>query len=173
LVYEMVAQLVAANEEAVFVGLFDTVNPAAQVRRYSLMERAEVYWNSNQRLHWFDRIFRLAGRVREGIATHLRVRTEIRAAKRPGKTEPHSEIRMLHVREAHWTAMKNYRPSKLACHVTLFRTKAADDKFEIPPDYGWTELVKSLEVVEVDGRHLTMFEPDHAAALAGKVAARI
>jgi thioesterase domain-containing protein len=173
LVYEMAAQLIAAGEKVHFAGLFDTVNPAAPVREYSLMERAEVYWNSQQRHHWFDRIFRVAKRIREGVATHLRVKNEIRAARSAGTTEPHSEIRMLQVREAHWTAMEAYKPKRLACRITLFRTQVPDDKYDIPADYGWTDLVDSLEIVEVGGRHLTMFEPRYAGALAKKIAARI
>jgi thioesterase domain-containing protein/acyl carrier protein len=173
LVYEMAAQLIAAGEKVHFVGLFDTVNPAAPVREYSLMERAEVYWNSQQRHHWLDRIFRVASRVREGIVTNLRVKNEIRAARSAGTTEPHSEIRMLQVRQAHWNAMEAYQPQHLACRVTLFRTEVPDDKYDIPADYGWTDLVDSLEIVEVAGRHLTMFEPRYAAALAKKIAARM
>jgi amino acid adenylation domain-containing protein len=173
LVYEMAAQLIAAGEEVGFAALFDTVNPAAPVREYSLMERAEVYWNSQQSHPWFERILRVGRRIREGIATHLRVRNEIRTARGAGATEPHSEIRMLQVREAHWNAMEAYRPGRLACQLTLFRTRVADDKYDIPSDYGWGDLVDSLEIVEVAGRHLTMFEPRHAAGLAKEIAARI
>lgn len=173
LVYEMAAQLIAAGEEVGFAALFDTVNPAAPVREYSLMERAEVYWNSQQSHPWFERILRVARRIREGITTHLRVRNEIRAARGAGATEPHSEIRMLQVREAHWNAMEAYRPGRLACQLTLFRTRVADDKYDIPSDYGWGDLVDSLEIVEVAGSHLTMFEPRHAAGLAKEIAARI
>jgi thioesterase domain-containing protein len=106
-------------------------------------------------------------------ASHEPVVITIRAARSAGTTEPHSEIRMLQVREAYWTAMEAYHPPRLACRVVLFRTEVADDKYDIPADYGWTELVDSLEIVDVAGRHLTMFEPRYAAALAKKIAARM
>lgn len=68
-------------------------------------------------------------------------------------------------------AMERHRPQYLDCHVTLFRT-ATDDKFEIPGDDGWREMVRSLEIVIVPGDHLTMFDAEHAPGLAREIANR-
>ena len=173
LVYEMARQLIADGEAVAFAGLFDTINPAAPTREYSLLERAEVFWNEEQDQHWLSRMGRLLNRIREGIATHLRVKGEIRAARSAGNTAPHSDIRALQVREAHWQAMTIYQPPELDCHVTLFKTQSADDKFELPHDYGWSRIVKTLEIVEVPGQHLTMFSPRYVGALARQVARRL
>ncbi|MBC8127321.1 MAG: amino acid adenylation domain-containing protein [Gloeobacteraceae cyanobacterium ES-bin-144] len=173
LAYEMARQLRQAGEDVAFVGLFDTVNPAIPIREYTLLERAEVYWTSQQGQHWFDRLSLVFGRICEGLQTHFRVKSEIRAARNASTTAPHSEIRMLQVREAHWVSMTLYQPQPLDCHITIFKTVSADDKFEIPRDYGWTALVKSLEIVEVPGQHLTMFAPRYASNLAKEISLRI
>ena len=173
LVYEIARQLLSQGESIAFAGLFDTVNPAVRIREYSLIERMDVFWESQKHSGWLDKVGRILDRTRAGIATHLRVKNEIRSARSAGLTEPHSELRMLQVREAHWKSMKDFKPLPLACHVTLFKSHATDDKFEIPADYGWTAIVGSLEIVEVPGQHLTMFSHRHVGILAREVGSRL
>ncbi len=173
LVYEIARLLVADGETVAFAGLFDTVNPAAPIRGYSLLERAEVFWNAREDEPWHKRAVGILARARDGIATHLRVKKEIRTARNAGTTAPHSEVRMLQVRDAHWEAMENYRPLPLDCRITLFKTRTPDDKFDIPKDYGWSALVAAIEIVEVAGEHLTMFAPKYAKALAAEIHRRL
>ena len=173
LVYEMTRQLIAAGEAVAFVGLFDTINPALRAREYSLLERAEVFWGADDDRNWLSKTGRLIARAREGIATHFRVKKESRTARTAGTTEPHSSNRVLQVREAHWESMVSYRPAALDCHITLFKSQVANDKFDIPGDYGWGALVKSMEIVEVEGKHLTMFAPRYASALAAEITKRL
>ena len=173
LVYEMARQLIDVGETVAFAGLFDTINPAAPIRKYGIWERAEVFWAAKGETHLFKRLGYLLARAHEGLSTHLRVRGEIRAARNAGVTEPYSEIRMLKVREAHWKSMEAYQPGSLACHITLFKSEATDDKFDVPEDYGWGDIVKSIEVVEVPGKHLTMFALSHVRALAGEISKRM
>ncbi len=173
LAYEMSRQLREMGEEIAFCGLFDTVNPATDVREYGILERAEIYWNSQKKETWWSRVSQIFQRIGNGIATHVRVKQEIRTARRTLKSEPHSDVRMLKVRDAHWQAMKRYRPGKFDGEVTLFCVTTTDDKFEIPDDYGWTELVGSLEIVKVPGEHLTMFAGRNVAKLAKQIKLRI
>jgi amino acid adenylation domain-containing protein len=173
LVYEISRQLIAQGETVAFAGLFDTVNPATTIRKYSALERAGVFWSSHDDHHWFDRIGKLVTRAREGFATHFRVKEEVRAARDAGNTEPHSDLRMLQVREAHGEATEDYQPPPLDLHLTLFKSQATDDKFHIPSDYGWSDLVKSLDIVEVAGKHLTIFSPMHIGALAREISKRL
>jgi thioesterase domain-containing protein len=173
LVIEIARILLAAGETVAFAGLFDTINPAAPIRQYTLLQRAEVFWDAQEHPGLLGKIGRILTRTREGIATHLRVRFEIRAARNSGVTEPHSQLRMLKVRETHWESMKAYQPAPLGCHITLFKSRATDDKFDIPEDYGWRPLVDSIEIVDVEGKHLTMFEPQHVASLAREINKRL
>jgi aspartate racemase len=171
--YEMAVQLLSAGESVAFLGLFDTVNPSFPVRQYSLFERAEVYWNAHRRRSLPERVGMFLTRIREGLATRRRVREETLVARSGALSAPHSEIRMLQIRDAHEKAMRIYQPRPLAARLTLLRTTELDDKYEMPEDYGWGRLVSSLEIVKLPGRHLTMFEHPHVAQVASELSCRI
>ena len=173
MVYEMAVQLRRAGEEIEFLGLFDTENPAVARRSYALAERVKVFWASlaGKPAGW--KAGRLLLRMLGGIRVHLQVRAEGFLVRNAGPTRPHGHLRALQVREAHAAAMDSYRPPPLDVPLVLFKTAAVDDKFEIPPDYGWQGLAADLEIVEVPGEHLTMFSPRHAPVLAREVDARL
>jgi thioesterase domain-containing protein len=138
-----------------------------------MLERMNVFWNSQEHANCFDRCARLISRIRSGIATNIRIKTEVRSAHSVGFTEPHSELRMLQVREAHGISMRSFTPKHLDCRISLFKSRAVNDKFEIPMDYGWGVVVASLDMVEVPGEHLTMFSEENVAILAREVSKRL
>lgn len=173
MVYEMAVQLRRAGEEVAFLGLFDTENPALERRRYRLAERAKVRWAALAGPSFWRKAGGLVARLCGGIRTHLQIRGELFLVRHVRLTRPYDRIRALQVREAHAAAMDAYRPPPLDVPLLLFKTAAVDDKFEIPPDYGWSGLTPSLEIVEVPGEHLTMFSPRHAPVLAREVDARL
>ncbi|MBB5351502.1 amino acid adenylation domain-containing protein/FkbH-like protein [Haloferula luteola] len=166
--YEMARQLVNAGQEVPFVGLFDTINPAAEIRPYALTERVSVYWNAKQGLSLGERILKLANRFAEGVNTHLRVKSESAAAHRAGHAGAHSEERAVLLREAHEAAMDAYRPGPFHGRLHVFRAAEVNDKFEVPNDYGWGPLVDQLEMIDVPGEHLTLFEEGNVAPLADR-----
>lgn len=163
--YEMARQLAEAGHEVPFVALFDTVNPAAEIRPYALSERVSVYWNSQSEAPLGERILRLAARFKDGVETHLRVKAES-ADARGEAAAAHTERRAVQLREAHEAAMDAYVPGPFPGRLHLFRASAVNDKFEIPDDYGWSKLVEELEIVEVPGKHLTLFEDGNVGPLA-------
>jgi thioesterase domain-containing protein len=55
----------------------------------------------------------------------------------------------------------------------LFKSSVVDDKFEIPPDYGWGVVSSKVDVVEVPGKHLTMFDAPHVGKLAAQINKRL
>jgi amino acid adenylation domain-containing protein len=173
MVYEMAVQLRRAGEEVGFLGLFDTENPAMERRKYGMGERAKVYWESLVGKPAWLKAWLLLGRMLGGIRVNLQVRGELLLVRRAGITRPHGKIRALQVREAHAAAMDAYQPPPLDVPLVLFKTAAVDDKFEIPPDYGWGGLAAGLEIVDVPGEHLTMFSPRHVPVLAKEVDARL
>lgn len=173
LVFEIARRLIADGETVAFAGLFDTINPAAPIREYTLLERAEVFWEAQDHPDILSKFGRILARTGEGLANRFRIKGQIRAAKSAGITEPHSNLRMIKVREAHWESMQIYQPAPLDCHITLFKSQAAQDKFEIPSDYGWGPLVSSMDIVEVEGKHLTMFAASHVEALAREITSRL
>ncbi|MCH7226404.1 amino acid adenylation domain-containing protein [Haloferula sp. A504] len=170
--FEMARQLAEAGEEVPFLALFDTVNPAADIRPYALGERVSVYWNSQSEASLAERIRRLAGRFKDGVETHLRVKAES-AAARGEAASAHTERRAVQLREAHEKAMDAYQPSRFRGTLHLFRASAVNDKFEIPDDYGWSDHVDALKIIEVPGEHLTLFDDGNVGPLAEDVAAEL
>jgi len=171
--YEMARQLVEAGEEVPYLVLFDTVNPAVDVKEYSLPERVSVFWSAQSEKRLLGRLRSLAARFRDGVETNLRVKAEVAAAKRAEPAGAHSELRSLQLREAHYAAMQAYNPKPYPGVLTLFRADAVDDKFEVPADYGWSGIVGEIRIVDVPGEHLTLFDPKNISHLARKFADRI
>jgi len=167
--YEMARQLTEAGESVPFLGLFDTMNPAIEVRPYALSERVSVYWNASSKLSLSERIVRLAGRFKDGVETHIKVKSEVAEAQRSQAAEAHTELRAVQLREAHEMAMDAYKPGRFHGSLNLFRADAVNDKFELPDDYGWSDRVDELKVVEVPGEHLTLFDSGNVDPLAGHV----
>ena len=155
-----------------FLALFDTVNPASDIRPYALGERVSVYWNSQSEASLAERIRRLAGRFKDGVETHLRVKAES-ASARGEAASAHTERRAVQLREAHEAAMDAYQPSRFRGTLHLFRASAVNDKFEIPDDYGWLDHVDALKVIEVPGEHLTLFDDGNVSPLAEDVSAAL
>ena len=169
--HEMACQLAAAGHRVDFLGLFDTQNPAAPCKRYSLPGRFGAFWQQQQDLPLPARLERLRERIAEGIATNRRVKEEVAAAMTQGPAEPHSDLRRVQVREENWRAMQAYRPRPFAGKITLFKAMTPSDKVEWPEDYGWTPFAGGgLEIVPVPGQHLTLFDEAHLPSLARALA---
>lgn len=165
--HEMACILERAGHQVEFVGLFDTHNPAARNRAYSLPERLGFFWKQNLEVPLVKRLVRLARRIVEGFKTNHRVHKEILEARNHGPAEAHSDLRRVQVREENWRAMQAFRPKVFSGQLTLFKAITASDKVEWDDDYGWSPFAgKGLEIVQVPGRHLTLFEAPNVETLA-------
>jgi len=165
--HEMALQLTQNGHAVEFVGLFDTHNPAAPARNYSMPERLRVFWQQNSAEPVWRRLKLVRARLIEGIRSHSRVKAEIKAAQDSGPAQPYSDLRRVQVRQANWRAMQAYRPQTYQGRITLFKTSAISDKVERPADYGWACLAGGgLDIVLIAGEHLTLFAPENIAALA-------
>lgn len=165
--HEMAIQLTRDGHAVDFVGLFDTHNPAAPWRNYTLAERLHVFWRQNAAAPIGRRLKRVHARLIEGIRTNRRVKAETKAAKRSGPAEPYSDLRRVQVRQNNWQAMQAYRPPAYQGRITLFKAAAASDKVERPADYGWATVAGGgLDIVLVSGEHLTLFAPENIATMA-------
>jgi len=171
--HEMACILEEQGHRVEFLGLFDTHNPAAPSKRYSLPGRFNAFWQQQQDLPLPARLERLRERIAEGIATNRRVKAELAAAFSSGPAEAHSDLRRVQVREENWRAMQAYRPRVFKGRVTLFKAMTASDKVEWPSDYGWTAFAgDGLEIVPVPGQHLTLFDHENVGALAEALSAQ-
>jgi amino acid adenylation domain-containing protein len=164
--HEMACQLTEMGHKVEFLGLFDTHNPAAPARAYSLAERLQVFWRQSAGDSFFTRLGHLRARIGEGIRTHRRVKAELAAAA-SGPADAYSDLRRVQVREENWRAMLAYQPRPFVGRITLFKTSHVNDKVERPADYGWADLARSgLDIVSVSGHHLALFGPEHIGTLA-------
>lgn len=172
--HEMACQLDRLGHEVEFLGLFDTHNPAAASRNYSLPERLRVFWQQNSDLPFMKRLGLVRQRFFDGIRTNRRIRSEIKAATTSGPAEPYTDLRRVQVREENWRAMQAYQPGPLKGRITLFKTSTVSDKVEHPADYGWSKVaMKGLEIVSVTGEHLTLFAPENVDHLAASLTASL
>ena len=164
--WEMAARLAAEGDTVEFLGLFDTHNPEVPLKQRSLAGRLRAYWAQGSNLGWGEQWSRLAARMADGMATHDRVKRELKeAAGMPG-TAPHSELRRVQVREAHYRAMLAYEPADYAGRVVLFKAMEESDKYDLPSDYHWSRRARALEIHPVPGRHLTLFDKNNVGELA-------
>ncbi|MEO5913268.1 MAG: amino acid adenylation domain-containing protein [Luteolibacter sp.] len=164
--HEMACQLERLGHKVEFLGLFDTHNPTASARSYSMPERLRVFWQQNSEIPFWSRIKRVRQRFGEGVRTNRRIKTELKAARSSGPAEPYSDLRRVQVREENWRAMQAYRPGAFKGRITLFKTSTISDKVERPADYGWGPLATGgLDIASVSGEHLTLFEPENISSL--------
>ncbi|MEM7144034.1 MAG: amino acid adenylation domain-containing protein [Verrucomicrobiota bacterium] len=168
--FEMAQQLVAAGEKVSFLGLIDTENPASEVRRYALLERLAVNWQQQEtNTGVFGKIGNLGKRVGTGLVTRIRTEAAAAAARTLTPSKTTNRLRQIQLREAHGKAMENYTPKPYPGKITLFKARdnAENDKFELAEDYGWGRVArKGLEIVDIPGAHLTIFDEENIEAVA-------
>lgn len=164
--YEMACILAAKGYEIDFLGLLDTHNPSAPHHVNSFPERVGMFWNNHNEVPLLPRSIKLLGRFADGVATHQRVKKEIAAARKDGPAEAHGDLRRVQIRQENWRAMQAYKPNPFPGKITLFKAKDQSDKVRWPDDYGWKELGQGgFEIIPVEGKHLTLFEPEHVGHL--------
>lgn len=172
--HEMACQLVAQGHTVDFLGMFDTHNPAAHARYYSLPERLSVFWNQHSEVPFWTRVMRVRKRIGDGIRIHRQIKAELKAARHSGPAEAYSDLRRVQVREENWRAMLHYQPGRYRGRITLFKTSATSDKVERSPDYGWASIAEDgLDIVSVAGEHLTLFAPENITIVAKALTASL
>ena len=166
LAYEVARLLLDRGKEVAFLGLVDTLNPTVPTPAYDLLERATRCWETSPDPSFHGRLLRLASRASEGLATHLKVRSEERELLRATESEPFSPLRALQVRAVHERAGRAFEPKPVETTLHLFRAGVPSDKHFIPDDYGWSRLVPRLVARNAKGSHLTMFDDENFPHLA-------
>jgi len=151
--YEMARQLVGAGETVALLALFDTPNPAEPGRPYTFSERLVRAWNRHPEKGIFGRLVSIGIRLLLGRASSTWVN---RAPAKP------RDARIARLCEAHLESLEAYRPGPYPGSLTLFKASIPDEILKLPDDYGWGSIVGSIEVIDVPGRHLDLFEPGNA-----------
>src|SRR5690606_33476167 len=166
--YEMARQLADDGERIEFLGLVDTENPSAQIRKLSLGERLAVNWSKRSLADkgMLEKVGRIGMRIGTGLAYRLYFEAENAVARTLPQAKGAGWLRQVQLRKAHEKAMESYVPGPFAGRLTLFRAMVGGDKFEIGEDYGWEELVDELDIVDIPGNHISVFHKENIAAIA-------
>lgn len=87
--------------------------------------------------------------------------------------ERDSAQRILAVFVASERAMRAYQPPRYPHPAVYFRARARRRWDPLEPERGWRAALPALALEVVEGDHLSMHEPPHAAALAARLAAHL
>ncbi|HSX64645.1 MAG TPA: condensation domain-containing protein, partial [Pseudoxanthomonas sp.] len=154
--YEIAQQLVAAGEQVVFLGLFDTSSG-----------RAESVVGPSTRLQRTLR--RLSPqRVSNGLRSRwqaAKMRLRVALARAIGAELPHA-IRYQEVHRVHYRASCRYCVQPYPGSIVVFRAEDQEGRFPDSPTLGWAGLVGEVEVIDIPGNHDDLVEaPELARAL--------
>lgn len=159
--YEMACILQREGENVAFLGLFDTLNPVAPHPEYTFTERVERFWNLHSNAGVLRRVQRLLAHGFSRASNRLFPPP----LPRTGVDDP-ALLLARRLAGAHYAILKDYQPGPYGGTVTLFKAAIEDEIYKFPADYGWRNLVKTLEIITVPGRHLTIFDPENVDKLA-------
>jgi thioesterase domain-containing protein len=170
--YEMAQQLEAAGDAAAFVALLDTtaVESADTGRKtkQSLGERLKIHLG-----------ILLKGPDRWGYLKKKERRLRRRTIYRIWQTvfalfqkfnRPLPQA-LQDVAQNNYRALRIYKGRPYDGRVGLFCARLEPEEFTEAKQRGWSLLVPSLEIYDVDGDHLTMVEEPYVSDLAGKLSA--
>jgi thioesterase domain-containing protein len=171
---EMGRVLHRQNRRIGLVGLIDT--PLAE-RRWPFATRARYLWaRSKARLHGLLNVHgeRRADAIRN-IVRPLRNRILGMIFNHPAFAsayQPTLDIRLKAVLDRIIVANEKYIPSPIEVPVVLFKARPATGDL-VDAEDTWRPYIRTLEVVEVEGRHGNMIRPPLVNGLAAAIAARL
>ncbi|MGZ4164628.1 MAG: thioesterase domain-containing protein, partial [Tumebacillaceae bacterium] len=172
--FEMAQQLQTHGQEVAFLGMLDAHEP-------SVLEQARVLSDQEllfdfvadmvQRFEWeVDRENWEPGSIDEGV------REVYDVLHSQEKLPPHMEFadfhRFFEVYKVNRYANSTYRPKASESSVTLFRATEGRDEFLLQhPTLGWENLVRQLNVHDVEANHYSMMKAPHIQAIAAQIRA--
>ena len=168
--YEMAQQLRATGQSTEHLILFDTENPGVGVRMLTLTERLAAGWRQGG-LDFSGKVKGLGGRIGTGLKGKLNRDAEAAEARTllDSGTAASGHLRIIQVRLTHIDAIQGYKVRPYPGSMVLLRSTAENDKYERLPDYGWGTAVASLQIRDVQGNHLELFDPENAGVLASQL----
>ena len=161
----MACQLVEMGHEVNF-SAFRHLQPHRSPQGLFDRRNVCVFWRQHAGLSLLSGLSLLRQRIREGTATHHRVREEILAARSSGRPKPTAISAASRCGRRTGGRCRSINPP-ISGRITLFKARSASDKVELPEDYGWSTVAgKGLEIISVPGSHLVLFEPENVESLA-------
>ena len=89
---------------------------------------------------------------------HTQKVNRVRTAGPESKDRLAKQIHLARVDEFYRAIARDYVPSANSIEMTLIRGELFQAKFELPKDYGWSKIAKSLHTVCIAGSHSTLFQ---------------
>ena len=160
--YEMAQQLKAAGVETSRLLLFDTPNPQAEVRPFTLPERIMAQWRMLGDGGFAGKLAGLGKRFCSGLIFRLKFEIENRRAASATATGG-GHLRHVQSRLQHDALYDAYQPVPYDGASCLFIAQdGGGDKFVYAENLGWNGvLTGDFRVIEVPGSHLEIFrEPN-------------
>jgi thioesterase domain-containing protein/acyl carrier protein len=175
--YEMARSLTAQGEKVAMLAMFNTPAPGSldgwPLRQGYLTKRITHELRKLGELGIRDKLAVLgtktAGLGRLALGSIKETIWRISTKSRIGGAQKWTQ-RMLSVPDINIAAAKAYAPGPYAGRVILFLTEEAPSLYTIGPKSGWTPLISGgIEVYNVDGDNLSMYDSPHIDVLAEKL----
>ena len=170
--FEMAQQLAAAGEEVALLVLFDAADYNAPLRRYSLMDRIDLEWQSraysSPQEILPDLLRAAAHRLQEILGRRLQ--DALCLLQRLTTREVAPPTALERVQSSNRNALLRYALRPYQGQITLFRAEDPDDGHIHPIDNGWTKFAQGgLQIYKVPGQHQEIFSQPNVGVLAEKL----
>ena len=160
--YEMALQLKAAGAGTSKLLLFDTPNPVAPIRRFTLPERIHAQWKLQGDGGFAGKVAGLGMRAASGMVTRMKFELDNRRAATSDASEG-DHLRHVQSRQQHDALYDAYVPKPYDGQTCLFIAEAGGgDKFDYEENLGWNGYFSgNLQIAKVPGSHLEIFREPH------------
>jgi thioesterase domain-containing protein len=162
LAYAAAVTLSGRGRQISFLGLLDADGrlEAGPVR--SLIARLSGFWSGLKRIHRSDQLaYSLAKRLTRGMGlTFLTSVSRSQWDWIPEEFAFHMHVnlrtRLIVALRSKWCESTLHLRPRL--HAPTFLFRAAEQKSDVPHDFGWSRYIPNIEVIDVRGNHQTMLE---------------
>ena len=172
---ELAQQLQRAGEQVPLLVLIDQPGPDIK-----LSKRNWLYWQwmAIAQIPWRQRWQYVVNSVRYRFATSRRLPSVVRRTfySRKSSSESGSQTKLStaeyrrRMTDATLEALKSYRPQPYQNPMVLFRAESSAPRLHSDPQGGWGLIAdRGLQVYEIPGHHMSIFQPPHVSVFAEKL----
>lgn len=181
---EMAKQLQAAGKRAALLALLDTVIPGTikslppvpedtRLKGLSKINYQRKLLNQEFRITVYDNLFHLKMDSRKWVQKKISLVQQFFAGRRPTKAKAEMSARakeLTKARKALAIAAKNVYPLEYYDgEIVLFRARKRSSYYVYDRFLGWRPYCKSIKVYNVDGDHVSIFNPFYSQRLAARL----
>ena len=167
--FEIAQRLSSLGRQVGFLGIIDHTGPGVVLKRTDWLR---WQWLALRTLSWQEKWDYFAKGARWRWRSHpwvrkWRGRKALRAAE--GESQRKESVR-LKLMEASLDALRSYNAKPYPGRLTLFRARYGAPRIHVDPMGGWQGVaVDGVDVYEIEGQHMNLFEPPQIDDLAEKM----